>query len=367
MPGTLGRGRLSAAVYARGGQFKMLDLDKPSELQFSRTLSSPSAAFAIMDAARAAECFADLGKVHPWSHELVIFRNGERAWEGPIRWRNLGKSRVRLDAVDVVGWLSRRRIRVSRRTGEPHNVTEEGDLILTRALSPDDPNILAHVQVIDEVDNTPVDQSQITRDVRANSGYYIDDLATLTGQGLAYTTIGRRIVLWPSELLLARTEVIQLDTHLVADVSVDEAGDDLATRMTAVNNDGMAVTVDRNNLVAAEGVSEFYGLHDMLAPDTSDLKKAGGLRAAARRELSPRYPTPQLVTVPSGSQVDCDAPLPLEQLVAGVSVPVETNVTATKISADMVLAEVVVNHKADAGEVVTVSLVPWGDLDEVSA
>lgn len=367
----LGTGVNKAAIYTRGGEYELLKVENPNELFWQRSLNAASAAYAVVSKERAAECVAKLGQAHAWAHELVMFRDEERVWEGPIRRMSFTRNTVRVDALDVLGWLTRRRIRVNRRTTVDRDVTFEGNLILERAFEPDDPNVMPFVRVIDEIDAVPVEQAQITRDVRANSGLYSDDLASLASQGLRFTTIGRRIVLWPDEVQIGRTLTIQPENHMVTEVEISEEGDDLATRMTGVNSDERAETVTISDTIDSEagdgpsGVHEFYGLHDLLA-DAGDVRKAAGLRRVARRALAGRFPTPELVTVPQGAKLDCDAPVEISELVCGTVVPIESTITARKVSATMILTDLQVKASA-AGEEVTVSLTPPSDIGEVSA
>lgn len=360
--GRLGLGSNAAAIFTRGGGSQLFPLDDPTSLKHGRALNVPAVAEAVVS--RASDCFGDLGDLHTWAYELVMFRDDQRVWEGPIRRLAFTRSSVKIEAVDVLGWLARRRISRSRRTAVDHPVSEEGELIVARAFADDDPNVLAWLRVMAD----PA-EAQIQRDVKADSGFYLGDLNTLVEQGLNYTTIGRRIVLFPVEARVGKTDTLTPELHMTSDVEVVEEGDDLATAMTAANNDGISATVKTSDSIAVggelTGVSAFYGLHDMLT-DGSDLKRVTALRRAARRALARSYPAPQVVTLPEGSKLSCDAPVAYEDLVPGVVVPVESSVTARTVADDQILSAVTVEQKPD-GETVAVSLIPRHVFEDVEA
>lgn len=352
----LGVGRNTAAIYDRRGEHLLLPIAHATEVQWGRTRNATSTASVTVTTAMDPGCVTALGSVHTWGHELVIFRDEQRVWEGPINRISYTRAGVTIAAVDETGWLARRRIRLARGPvldtsafPVPQPVTTEGDLILTRAFAPDDPNVLAHRATF-----THASAVEVVRDVQANSGTYADDLNALTDQGLNYTAVGRAILLWPDVRLLGRTDTIVPERDMVTEVEVTEDGDDLATQATAYNREGLARTVSADGVTA--GVSTFYGLHDRLV-DAGDITTGAALTEVATAAIDLAHPAPLLVTVPSGAKLTCEAPVAIEHLVPGVLVPIESAVTARKVTATLVLDAVSVTQ-GPGGEDVTITLSP---------
>lgn len=349
--GTLGNGHNVASIYTRDGRSELLSIDGVSDLSWGRTQGAFSEASVSVLARLTPDCWSSLGDVHAWAHSLVIHRDDERVWEGPLRNVSLSAGKVDLVAGDVSAWLTRRRIRLKRKTGDTEvSVLSEAQTVLSRAFGPDDPNVLTYVQTIPD-SSAPT----TARDVDANSGYYYDDLGSLVGAGLQWTVVGRRIVLFTDNVFLGQTEVLVPELHTTADVILAESGDDLATAVTAAN-EKVEGTAYATGLGSVAGVSDFYGLHDMLT-ENLDRKKAAGLQKVAARAARHRYPVPQVVVFPDDTALDPAAPIEVRDLVPGTLVPFATNATPRPKSGTFVLTGMGVKQDAE-GETVTVSLAP---------
>lgn len=102
----------NAYITSRGGYGSVLSLPHTS-IEWTRALSSVSTATVEIGGAAGqagSDCCAGLAGVNPWSHELVIERNGERAWAGPIVSINYTDESATIAARDLATWLDRRRI-----------------------------------------------------------------------------------------------------------------------------------------------------------------------------------------------------------------------------------------------------------------
>lgn len=349
----LGTGTNTAAVYTRGGGTQLFPLDGVTNLEWNRTRNAFSTSLLDIRRGEGTDCWRDLGKIDPWAYELVFFRDGRRVWEGPIRDITWGTGSCHIDAVDVLGWTARRRIRAARVSAALLAVSDEAEWGIRAAFGIDDPNVLAHLLVLHHTS-----EAKVTRDVAANSAYYADDLNTLAGQGANYTVIGRRPVVWPDEVILGRLDTLIPERDLVAEVTVTASGDDLATAVTATNDDNQAAKAtaqDPGGDVNVSGLSAYYGFHDMIHAAGS-IKGTPALARVASAQVAQSYPVPLLVTVPEGSQMNCDAPFNLEDLVPGVIVPVESTATPRKVSTTMVLTATKVTQTSEEDEKVAVSL-----------
>lgn len=350
MPGTLGEGINTAAIYSRGGASELLPLKAVSGLEWGRNRNAFSTAQVTVTGDDGN--YGQLGDVHAWAHELVLFRNTRRVWEGPIRYLDWGRGNTVIYAVDVLGWLARRRIKAYRQVveGAESPVTTEMDLDLTRAFALDDPDVLTHRLVLHHTD-----EAKIARDVAPNSGMYDTDFTSMAGQGGNFTVIGRRAILFPDEVLLGRLDPLT-DKHTTAEIRVAEDGDALATSETATNSDGLVATVvaDSTDVDDTTGVSAFYGLHEQLRA-ADDMHTTAGLSAVAARAVAQLYPAPTVINMPGDSVLKPTAPFTVEQLVPGVLVPVESTATPRRTSGSFILDSMKVTQ-GPSGEQVTVTV-----------
>lgn len=347
----LGQETTTASIYTRDGRSELLTIGGVSEVEYGRVPNAYSEARLTVLSRLDRDCWSSLGDVHTWAHTLVLHRGDERVWEGPITDVSLSQSAVNLQAFDVSAWLTRRRVYRKRITGKGVEVGVLGEarIILNRAFGADDPNVLDHVVTVADPE-----EPTTAREVKPNEGYYYDDLGTLVGAGLQWTTVGRSIVLGTENVLLGRTATLVPERDTTAEVTLSESGADLATAVTAAN-EGVVGSAQAAGL-PGEGVSDFYGLHDMLT-ENLDRKRVEGLRKVARTAVRRRYPAPQVVTFPEGSALDPDTPIPFAHLVPGTAVPLESNATPRPVSATFVLGEVKVKQTVE-GEAVTVTLLP---------
>lgn len=339
----LGTGVNTAAIYTRDGRSELLPIEGATDVEWGRRINAYSEAKVTVAARLSRDCWSALGDVHTWAHSLVVHRDGRRVWEGPVVDMELGAEHVTVAARDVSAWLTRRRIRVKRVTATPVSVLTEAASTITAAFALDDPNVVAHV-------TTAADPSPplAARDVKPNSGYYYDDLGALVEKGLLWTVVGRRIVLFTADALLGRTDPLMPERDLLVEVGVVESGEALATRATAAAEGVAGSAVPAG--VPAGGVDPYYGLHDMLT-EAGDEKKQARLEALAEVALRGAYPAPQALTIPQGARLDCDAPLPIDMLIPGVTVPVESHATPRRISATFTLAGVTVKQGQETEEV----------------
>ncbi len=352
----LGSGVNTAAIYDRTGREHLLTLDGLTTLEWGRVRDAASTAKLSISRGRARECWQDLGKVHPWGHTLVVFRDGRRVWEGPIRRPvHPGAGLATIEAVDVFGWTGRRRVRKARKFSEKvtSSVMVEFDKSLRAAMLPDDPNVIAHFDL-----RRNAAEAKITRAVEANSTMHYDDLVSLCGQGAHMTTIGRRIVAWPEATIIGQLAELLPGEHLTGEPEVSVSGDDLCTMATTTGTDGAFGTAFKAGTV--NGVDPFYGLHDRLF-EGGEVKQSSTLVARSKRVLGQLYPAPVLLSVPDNSGLSCESPFTVDELVPGVLVPLVSNETPRQVTATMVLTAMNVTQDLD-GETVSISLAPATDL-----
>ena len=344
----LGQGENHATIYTRDGRTKVLDL-RATSIEWPRLLCETGRATVQI---APADCEVKLNDLATWAHTLVVHRNDDRVWEGPLRKITHAAKGLTLVASDVSGWMERRRIRTRRRSATAKVITEM-QWTVNEAFDLDDPYVLTHLQTLGGVDLG----ATIDRDIAVASAYHSEDLSNLVGAGGRWTVVGRRIVLWPSTASIGATRDLSPENHLNADVSITEDGDDLATSFAARNDDGVVGTAS-----GPDGdVDPFYGLVDGLGTLSGHATPAA-LTSYAASILGQSYPAPVTIDLPSDATLRPDAPFPIRDLVPGVHVPVQT-VTATsrRIRASMILTGVKVTQQAGSPEVVSITLAPPGE------
>jgi hypothetical protein len=377
-PEILGTGHNTAAIFSRDGRDRLLPLggvstndqtEGISELQWDRRHSDFSAGFIQLTGTPAGLRDSQLRQIHAWAHSLVMFRDGRRCWEGPITDIDETAEGLRFDAVDVSGWTNRRAIRRKRKTKKKQTVSviDEMSLDVRRAFFPDNPNVTSHLQVFHDTD-----EAHTARDVAAYSGYYGDDLKTLCEDGGNFTTIGRSIVIWPDQHVLGKLRSLDADAYIIGTLHVREVGGTLWTLTTAINQKGKTATrralntSDTDGDVNGGGVSKFYGLHHRRF-DAPGTKTRAALASRARRQENRHYPVQTVITVDDNAQLSPKTPLGIEQLVAGITVPVSTRLRGDLLRQTLILESVTVNQKAE-GETVGVTFTnPAVDLNDVSS
>lgn len=350
--GALGTGVNVAEVYERGGQRPLFKVPAVSQLEWGRTLDgisratiqcTPDTATGLGMDWRSPECAGLLSSIHPWAHELVIFRDGSRVWEGPIRRPSQNRGGVTITASDVLGW-GERRVQGAARIVEGVSVRDEASSVIDAMFSSEDYGILDHV--------TPLgSDTQVTNvDIKAVSGSYYAALASLVNAGLYFTVVGRRIILWAdSTFVLGTTPILNPTRHLVGDIETAREGDELASQVWMVN--------DQSEYSAYGGSSDFYGFIERSVSATGIGNASIALFDAAHAFYKLHYPAPESLTVPDGSTLHCDAPFPIESLVPGVLTQVKVSDLTWPVEQTMMLTGLKVTQDA-GGEKVGVTYAP---------
>jgi hypothetical protein len=345
----LGSGVNRAAIYDRAGTTRLLDLPATTQIAWGRILNDISTAGVTAPvpsggAGRAA-CCGDFGKVHTWAHSLVMFRDRQRVWEGPIVRVTQRRDNMELLAWDVLGWTRKRRIHTNR-VIESSPVVTEALLSATRAFGGDNPNISGYIQ-------NPVPANvgrNVKREVLVDSAYYWDDLSALTDMGCRVTTIGRRILVFSSGAKIGQTALLLPDNHLIADVEVIEDGEALATAVAARD--------DKAHSAYIGGVDSFYGLVETVLSQGAGASTVAALTNQATAEREDHFPAPVWLNIPDDARLRPDAPFPVEHLVPGTLVPVQSAATCADVKATFTLTGLQVKQDADGVEEVGITLQP---------
>lgn len=293
------------------------------------------------------DCCGDVSDLRTWRHELLVLRDGQRVWEGPIVDLIYNRSSLQIVAHDSLAWLARRAIRSrlcfsSECAGVGRDVALIARDVIRHALAPDDPELTLTMR------STGI---TVERVFEAHSAYALDVLGELARNGLRFTAVGRRVVLFGSNL--GGTPTLDC-SHFRTDISVVEPGLSVATR---------AFVRGQSAVGEAGGVDGFFGLVEQIVQDDLVRSQAQADQAAAFA-ADALAPPGLLVLVPPGAALSPTAPVTIDQLVPGVGVPVSVDCVCRDVTQTLQLVGIDVSvvggetGGSGEGETVGVFLAP---------
>lgn len=343
----LGTGINRAFIYDKDGTRKIDMLANVTNLKWARNLNAISEAEVTVATGQHADCCDLLGSIGTWGHSLVFTRNGVRTWEGPvtdIQWR---RGSVFIGAHDVLGWALKNVTDAARATTAPgFRAVDELYDDIGRVFADHDPNVLAHITRLGG-GTGPL----TTRDVAAYGGDFADQFGEMVKAGANYTTVGRRIIVWPNTTIMARLPTLYPLRWISGEVTVRERGMDLSVRTIGVNDKGVSGVA-----AGSTGVHPFYGqIEDVVSSEAAD---SAALAVVAEQYREAHFPAPLSVEVPQGSVLSCDAPYDIRELVAGSMVDVKIDEgLCRKVEQTQQLSSLEVSQDKD-GERVAITVAP---------
>ena len=370
--GTLGCGSYRVFAYARGGTQMLGELTPVTGLTFFRVRDDISHAN-LKVTGFGADCGDLMKRIRCWMHEIVIFRDGQRVWEGPITRITYTADGCEFEAQDVMVYLYRRvmrqgfndayRIIDGVEIGLP-TVVERAMRIAMNALAPFDPNVLPYLTALMFDDDAR--ESRVVPDYSQTAWEQIDDLAATAG--LDYTTVGRRIMLWDTHRSIGRLPLMT-DGDFSEPPVVSEYGMQLCNYSAVTNGSGLWSAV---RPFGEDEPNEFYGMVELLASAYGEAQGAAdttltqaakerllqAMKEQARRNVANRWPTPLIVRVPDNSTLSPDINLTFDQLVPGVWIPVHSRGTLREVGQWQKLDRVTVAIDPDKGEQISVIMSP---------
>ena len=381
--GRLGTGTHRAFLYDRGGARKIAEITDITTLRWSRIRDDISEATVIVNSPPP-QCCAILANIAVGRHEIVIFRDQDRVWEGPITRVNWKATAVEITAADVCHYLSRTIMhnaydnRWAKTGSKVGPVTHRAQAILANELKRKEAlstpiNVLRFLDV--RTDAATTKTSRFTYPYQSSVWEEIDYMAQRLS--LDYTTIGRRIVIFDTHAVLSRLQMLT-DKDFTDELIVSSYGMELATVSAVTDGEGHWASVG--------GIDDFYGEVELLnttygegvkpanptAPTKAELAAlASEMTSQAQRNLSGRYPIPTVVRVPDGTQLDPSAPVCINELVPGVRIPIRSTLACLTLEQEQKLDKVQVEQTPD-GETVSITLspapgtTPWDDSSDTS-
>jgi hypothetical protein len=390
----LGCGVNRVFVYDRGGEVKRGEITGISNLRYHRKRDDISSCDLIIEDF-GKDCGALLSELRTWMHEIVVFRDGKRVWEGPITRLQFKPGQVQVEAKDCMAYLYRRVMRQGyndtyrKVNGVEHrgtSVVHRAARIAMNALAYDDPNVLPWLTEITH--STDAKQMRAVPDYSKMAWEEIDDLAA--NAGLDYTTVGRRIIFWDTHYAIGRLPEMR-DEHFSEPIHVTEYGAQLANFFVVTNNDGVwgaafrglnpddqntySSSVEDNPLVydhTGRPIPPHYGWIEQLVSafgeqegekkvdltEEAKVELEETLRRQAERGIAPRWPAPLVCRVPDNATVQPDVNLGFDQLVPGVWIPIRAKGTLREVAQWQKLDLVTVEQSGAEGERIMVTMSP---------
>lgn len=359
----------TAYLFDRGGLTRIGELGPLISLQWGRLRDDISTGQVVM---KNPDCTQIASQVEAGRHELVIFRGGERVWEGPITLVTYQRDTTTIDAKDVMHYTERL-IMKGAYDNSYHSASKNYvDFVVQRCL-----NILTGELARREAENPPINMlpyvhaiihdgdartSRNTVPYQSTVFSEIDDMAAKAG--VDYFVLGRSLYLYDTDYLIGQTPVMT-EADIVGDVIVSEYGMNLATLA--------AVSGANGQYGEAGGVDPYYGWIEVLASaydenadSDEDAPSIEALNDQAQRNLNGRNPTPVTVRIPDGSTLNPGSPIRIEHLVPGMGVPLRATMTGRTFS-QMQKIDVLTVNEDENGETIQITLSPTdavGDPDD---
>lgn len=353
----LGCARHTAAIYDRGGFTRIGPLDTLVDVTWRRKRDDMSIADISLQGP-SWECQALLAKAEPNRHELVVFRDGQRVWEGPISHIEYTPDQVNIQARDVSYYLYRliRRAATDASAITPHITFVEYMIdVMT--------NELARREIEDPpVNVTPFLRGYLsantattwrTKPAYSNTVFEeIDDIARYGG--MDYTVVGRSIIVFDTHTVFFTTPAVS-EADFLGPVIVTAYGLQMASFSAVTDGEGTFGT--------SGGPDPYYGLWEILATTTSEEGDAPTdapdpvvLASQAASNLVGLNPVPFIVRLPDGTQLNPVGALSIDDLVPGARIPLRATLTARTFSMMQKLDSMECRETAGSAEAITVVL-----------
>jgi len=349
-------------VYDRGGVNRIDELVRIGQVTWGRVRDDISEMSMTLSAASCDVQSGLLSQIEPGRHELVVFRNDVRVWEGPITRIQYARGSVVLEAKDVMYYAYRTIMHAAWNNAYP-NVTFAttraknilvGELARKEALVPPI-NVVPYI--VEHHLSTDAKTSRSTLPYQYTVFEQIDDMASKGG--MDYTVLGRAIHLWDTSVALGYAPQMT-ENDILGEMYVSVYGSELGTRAVATDGQG--------TYGIAGGTDSYYGEWERLDTAYDEATSDGPpptqaeLISQAKRNLAGRKPTPVQVRIPDNSTLNPAGVLTVDDLVPGVYVPLLATLSARTISQMQKIQSTRFSETAD-GEQISLTLYPASAAD----
>lgn len=362
--------RHTAALFDRGGMKRISPIMQLGGVRWNRVRDDMSQAQIVIPEPNA-ECLPALLSASPNRTELVIFRDEDRVWEGPITLITSQRSQWVIEAKDITYYLHRTVMEFEHDNGaywvdgDPRVfvnhigpavdravavVTTELNRVKENPLLMDPVyNVVPHIVTIRA---TPTSLEAKTS--RVTSPYQmtvLDDLEAMAARGgLDYVVVGRSIIFNDTRVPVGQTPPVT-ENDFLGEVVVSMYGFDSFTEVFTTGQNGM--------YGHAGGIDPYYGelqyCESMVDEDSTEPPSQNSLDNAAQYNTYGKLPVPVVVRVPDNTTLNPNGVLNLEHLVPGVRIPLRADFGGTTLTQMQKLDSVSVQETPE-GETINVTM-----------
>lgn len=339
----------------RGGQKILGQFDGIVEIRWARRRDDVSqASVHVRDAGRRASKF--MKDIEAVRHEILITRDDEEVWQGPITLPKQAGSTGVFTARDMLFFTQRTVCKVAWSSAYPtsETVIDRTERLLRQEMIPWDAAGARFLQGLRPVRGT--DDAGTSRVTPAFSQYVWTDMDALAARsGMDYTVANRLLYFHDTHQFLAKGRRL-VDDDFMGMLETSQYGTELAVVSYVTDNMGRAK--------ASRVPDTYYGPVELLASAYDEGTASAEpitdveLQEQATRNARSRYPAPRILRVPENSQL---RPAVVDELmpwlIPGTGFDVYSDSTGREIQSVQKLDKVDVIQDV-RGERVSVSLSP---------
>lgn len=295
-----------------------------------------------------------IAKIGVWHHHLVLFRDGELVWDGPIVGLNVSRTEAVITARDLFALMDKRLVHsdlcfASACGGAATDLTEIGAGLINDAFIVD-----GHNYTIQKFNQTGL----LGERLYTPGEHSLDAFREALNLGLDATVLGRRIILGRAPF--GSTALLTSEDFLV-DLQFEVDGLATATKVITKGNGVIGVAKAAGSDI--NGVDPYFGLLEFEGNDRQELDTQALADAGAVSVLASHYPAPTTLVTPTGARLSPNAPVTIADLVPGVLIPVLANDLCLEVSGQYVLIQLDVTWDSEAGEAVQITLGTIGSVN----
>lgn len=339
----LGSGSYEVLLYDRGATSPIGALRDIEALSWNRHRDDISSAVCTINGAFSLSRV--IAQARTVRHEMVVFRDGKRVWEGPLTRIEAVGDRVELDARDILWFTSRTAVNTHASytgKGKERSIIDVAERLL--AMTYDKGNDWLKAWAFRKKYRSKGDM--MFRGEWVGYAETVYDVLERMAQDwdLDYAAVGRRIYWNDVHTRIAYTYALT-DADFLGDLAVTEYGADLVTERFST---GSSKVYRRR---ASQALLDYYGpIQDTSAgSEGADPPILPPVPALTNPVLTVG-PAPVRVRLPDNTALSPKAPVGIEQLVAGAWLPVRTDRYGRAVDAWMKVDQVNVTWSPDAGE-----------------
>lgn len=310
--------------------------------------------------------------VWPWSHEILIYRDGEPVWMGPIfsfdETVNPSETTdfIQINARDYLAWIDRRVIHQTLQFGgttstAQHDLVKIARAIVLDAFAPDNLGFRE-----EDVPIYPDSGRRGFRTTRAHEARSGDELREVARGGIDFTCIGRRVHIKGvrRDPNVGTPELRNRDFQAGTEIRI--VGAEAATKGYAVGQPpvdpeqagaaapiGVAIAPG----VPPSGIDPFFGLIEALT-NSGETTSEEFLQWMATELVDENMPPPRTLSVPAGSTLSPDANVSVHELIPSRHFKLTIKGTCSTLSQYMRLSHMEATWEPNTPERIGVTFIP---------